>query len=151
LARLPHTYKERVTGGHQQTEASRACEQALSYLATDGLGSVSASLDTSGNLTSAQLFAPYGATRYNSGTSPTAKGFTRQYGDAATGLAYYHARYYDPALGQFASADTVADGLNRYGYVRGNPTTATDPGAFRRHTVECGQYDGGTTGESTTR
>ncbi len=42
---------------------------------------------------------------------PTALGYTGQYGDAATtGLDYYNARYYDPVLGQFASADTVADG-----------------------------------------
>jgi hypothetical protein len=45
---------------------------ALSYLATDGLGSILASLDTSGNLTAAQLFATYGTTRYSTGTSPTA-------------------------------------------------------------------------------
>ena len=34
--------------------------------------------------------------------------------------------------GQFTSADTVNDGLNRYGYVRGNPTTATDPSGHRQ-------------------
>src|SRR5262249_24292140 len=33
----------------------------------------------------------------------------------------------DPSAQQFASADTVADGLNRYGYVAGNPENATDP------------------------
>jgi len=46
---------------------------------------------------------------------------------ARTGLDYYGARYYDPMLGQFTYADTLLDGLNRYGYVGGNPTTATDP------------------------
>ena len=41
--------------------------------------------------------------------------------------------------GQFASADTVQDGLNRYGYVAGNPTTATDPSGHRRMCEEdCG-------------
>jgi RHS repeat-associated protein len=48
--------------------------------------------------------------------------------DGATGLDCYHARSYDPAGAQFASADTAgAAGLNRYGYVGGNPTTARDP------------------------
>ena len=66
---------------------------------------------------------------------PTSKGFTGQRQDASSGLDYYGARYYDPVLGQFASADSVADGLNRYGYVHGNPTTFTDPSG---HRVTCG-------------
>jgi hypothetical protein len=45
---------------------ARRVGTALSYLATDGLGSISASLDTSRNLTAAQLFATYGTTRYSS-------------------------------------------------------------------------------------
>src|SRR6185312_1759997 len=47
--------------------------------------------------------------------------------DSASGLDYYGARYYDPTLGQFTSADTVSDGLNLYAYVNGNPETFTDP------------------------
>ena len=99
----------------------------MSYLATDGQGTVSETLDSSGNVTSAQLYTPYGSVRYSSGSSPTSLGYTGQRADSATGLDYYHARYYDPAAGQFASADTVQDGLNRYGYVHGNPTTYIDP------------------------
>ena len=99
----------------------------LSYLATDGQGTVSETLDGSGNVTSAQLYTPYGSVRYSSGSSPTSLGYTGQRNDATTGLDDYHARYYDPVAGQFTSADTVQDGLNRYGYVAGNPTTATDP------------------------
>ena len=38
------------------------------------------------NVTAAQLYAPYGGLRYSSGTMPTAKGFTGQRADAATGL-----------------------------------------------------------------
>jgi RHS repeat-associated protein len=103
-------------------------DTTYSYLASDGLGSVSEALGTGGSATSQQLFTAYGASRYSSGTWPTQKGYTGQYGDATTGLAYYNARYYDPALGQFASADTASSGgLNRFGYVAGNPTTATDP------------------------
>jgi RHS repeat-associated protein len=103
-------------------------DTTYSYLASDGLGSVSETLGTDGSATSQQLFTAYGASRYTNGTWPTQKAFTGQYGDATTGLDYYNARYYDPVPGQFASADTLADGgLNRYGYVGGNPTTRTDP------------------------
>lgn len=58
---------------------------------------------------------------------PTDYGYTGQRSDSATGLSYYGSRYYDPTVGQFTSADTVMDGLNRYGYVHGNPTSDTDP------------------------
>ena len=111
----------------------------VSYLASDGQGTVSETLDGSGNVTSAQLYTPYGSVRYSSGSSPTSLGYTGQRADSTTGLDYYHARYYDPVAGQFTSADTVQDGLNRYGYVAGNPTTATDPSGHRRMCEEdCG-------------
>ncbi len=99
----------------------------LSYLAADGLGSVSEALDGSSNASFQQLFTPYGTSRYSSGTSPTTKAFTGQRADSASGLDYYGARYYDPTAGQFASADTVADGLNAYAYVHDNPATLADP------------------------
>jgi hypothetical protein len=45
-------------------------------------------------------------------------------------LDYYNARYYDPVVGVFLSADTVqgnAKGMNPYAYVGGNPETKSDP------------------------
>ena len=82
---------------------------ALSYLLSDGLGSVSESISTSaGSVSATQLYAPYGAVRYQSGMLPTDKGYTGQRSDASTsGLDYYGARYYDPVAGQFTSADTL--------------------------------------------
>ncbi len=102
---------------------------ALSYTLSDGLGSVSEAVTTSGAVTATQLYAPYGNVRYQSGTLPTDQGFTGQRSDASTsGLDYDNARYYDPVAGQFTSADTtLAGGLNRYAYVGGNPESATDP------------------------
>ena len=117
----------------------------IAYLASDGLGSVSEALSPGGSATGAQLYSPYGGVRYSSGTMPTAKGFTGQYSDAAsTGLDYYGARYYDPTLGQFTSADTANDELNRYGYVKGNPETATDPTG---HMADDGANDEGGGGD----
>lgn len=43
---------------------------------------------------------PYGGWRWGSGNLPTARQFTGQVADATSGLDYYNARYYDPALGQ---------------------------------------------------
>jgi|SRR5579862_5842160 len=61
----------------------------LSYLVSDGLGSVSEAFDSNGNETAAQLYTPYGQVRYTSGVMPTSKGFTGQRADATTGLDYY--------------------------------------------------------------
>ncbi|MGZ6390005.1 MAG: RHS repeat-associated core domain-containing protein [Ktedonobacterales bacterium] len=104
-----------------------AVNGTFSYLGTDGQGSASVALDGTGSVQASVLYGPYGAVRYSSGTMPGSYGYTGQQADATTGLDYYNARYYDASAGQFASADTAQDGLNRYGYVHGNPTTATDP------------------------
>ncbi|MBM9579589.1 hypothetical protein JWG45_20800, partial [Leptospira sp. 201903070] len=46
---------------------------------------------------------------------------------------FYNARYYDPGIARFTSADTVIDGewdtqgWNRFSYVKGNPIGAKDP------------------------
>ncbi|HEX8996611.1 MAG TPA: RHS repeat-associated core domain-containing protein [Ktedonobacterales bacterium] len=85
-------------------------------------------MNASGTVSASQLYGPYGAVRYQNGTLPTDYAFTHQRADATSGLDYYNARYYDPLAGQFTSADTAsAGGLNRYGYVGGNPETKSDP------------------------
>ncbi|HLY30530.1 MAG TPA: hypothetical protein VKQ36_05855, partial [Ktedonobacterales bacterium] len=74
---------EEVTGGTITTYLGVAglpsavrVGSTLSYLITDGLGSVSEAFDTNGNETAAQLYTPYGQTRYTTGVMPTSKGFT---------------------------------------------------------------------------
>jgi RHS repeat-associated protein len=106
----------------------------VSYLASDGLGSANVTLNASGSATASQLYAPYGAGRYSSGTMPTTFGFTGERADAVSGLDYYGSRYYDPVAGQFTTADSVLPGngfdlwgLSRYAYVEGNPENRTDP------------------------
>ncbi len=53
--------------------------------------------------------------------------------DPSTGLMHYNARYYDPQIGRFISADTIVPNpadpqdLNRYSYVGNNPTNMVDP------------------------
>ena len=101
----------------------------LSYLHGDHLGStVQTTTGTSGS----RRYHAYGTVRTTGGTLPTDRTFTGQKQDS-TGLIYMNARYYDPALGQFLSPDTLVPdaGLvldyNRYMYGRGNPLKYTDP------------------------
>src|SRR5579859_2181732 len=103
------------------------------YPINDMLTSTTVEVDYTGVI-AAQLFAPYGQTRWSGGTMPTSYAFTGQRADSATGLDYYNARYYDPAAGAFISADTVLPGggydpagLDHYAYVSDNPVTFRDP------------------------
>jgi hypothetical protein len=66
----------------------------------------------------------------------------------------YHARYYDPLIGRFVSADSIVPGagnpqaLNRYAYTFNNPVKYTDPTG---HRVSCGDdVDGGCGGDDFT-
>ena len=105
---------------------------ALHHLHGDHLGSTSLTTDTAGAATASRAYYAYGAERSSTGELQTDRTFTGQKRDA-TGLMYYNARYYDPALGTFVSPDslvpdagTVID-YNRFLYVRGNPLTYADP------------------------
>ncbi|MDQ2903873.1 MAG: hypothetical protein M3Y81_10000 [Chloroflexota bacterium] len=125
---------------------------------TDALGSV---LSTFSNTTGSasvqgnQVYDPYGTQSYHAGSMGTTKGFTGQYSDA-TGLDYYGARYYDPAVGIFLLADSVqgnAQGENPYAYVGGNPETFSDPTGQMYACPHCGDNgsgDGGGGGPSPT-
>ena len=75
------------------------------YLHGDHLGSVSLSTDSAGNKASEQEFDPWGGVR-SGGVSQTTGNYTGQQLDS-TGLLYYHARYYDPGLARFVSADSI--------------------------------------------
>ncbi len=63
---------------------------------------------------------------------PTDHRFTGQKQDGS-GLQYFNARYYDPSIGTFISADTIVPsprdsfGYNRYLYARANPMQFNDP------------------------
>ncbi len=102
------------------------------FFLTDALGSVLATFSATAGSAAVlgnQVYGPYGNQRYTQGSMGTAKGYTGQYADA-TGLDYYNARYYDPIVGRFVSADTVQgneQGMDPYAYVMGNPETMNDP------------------------
>ncbi|NEZ61835.1 RHS repeat-associated core domain-containing protein [Leptolyngbyaceae cyanobacterium CCMR0082] len=63
-------------------------------------------------------------------------GYTGRERDDATGLMYYRARYYDPAVARFISEDSLgfdAGDANLYRYVFNSPTNNyTDPSGESR-------------------
>ncbi|REK23906.1 MAG: RHS repeat-associated core domain-containing protein [Planctomycetota bacterium] len=59
--------------------------------------------------------------------------------DSETGLMYYRARYYDPALGKFVQRDPIgysAGDSNLYRYVGNSPVNAVDPSGMHDEIYE---------------
>ena len=122
-----------------QIVAIRDDAGAVTYPHGDHLGSVSVVTDGNGSLApnGKQEFDPWGSVRAG-GITSTSLNYTGQQRDD-TGLLFYNARYYDPVIARFVSADSIAPQLtnpqtrNRYAYVLNNPLNFTDP------TGHCGQ------------
>lgn len=109
-----------------------AIAQTVTYIHTDGLGSVVAESDANGNVIKRYDYEPYGAVVGEQVTD--GPGYTGHVRDAATGLSYMQQRYYDPQLGRFLSADPVAAHsstdarlFGRYQYAFNNPYSFNDP------------------------
>ncbi len=105
----------------------------MRYVHQDHLGSTSVITDDTGAAVYEASYDPWGNVSASTGTADTDRLYTGQRFDAATGLYYYNARYYDPTLARFISPDTIVPGVgnpqawNRYAYVLGNPLRYVDP------------------------
>ncbi len=117
------------------------------YLYGDHLASTSLALNDYGYQTSRLSYKPFGGTAWFTAVLPTDYGFTGQRFEATTGYIYdFGARYYDPNIGRFISADSVVPGvgnpqaLNRYSYVFNNPLKYIDPSG---HAQACDDTTGG--------
>lgn len=109
---------------------------AIQYWHGDHLGSSSVITDSTGAKVQTVTYYPFGGTRTNQSPSTPAIDVPYKYTGKeldSTGLYYYEARYYDPQLARFISADTIVpnprdpQSLNRYSYVENNPLRYTDP------------------------
>lgn len=99
----------------------------ISYLQRDALGSVARAFSSSGTNNTYQ-YDSYGRILSQTGTAPSPFAFTGREYDPESGLYYYRARYYDPALGRFISEDPMrAAAANFYSYALNSPTKYVDP------------------------
>ena len=106
----------------------------VNFLLSDHLGSVTVAVYAgTGQLQSYRLYTAWGEEYASYNNIPTGYQYTSQRWDAGLGLYDYQARYYDPALGKFISADTLIpdpaspQSFNRYAYVRNSPLLRLDP------------------------
>ena len=94
----------------------------------DPVTSVTAVTGHNGGTTQSVQYSAFGQVQSTTGASPNRLKFTGREDDG-TGLYYYRARYYDPAIGRFVSEDPMGfqAGINFYAYVGNNPVNANDP------------------------
>jgi RHS repeat-associated protein len=108
-------------------------DNTLSYVLGDQLGSASAVLDSAGNKTAETRYYPFGETCVSTGSMPTDRLFTGQRLQSDLGIYHFGARFYDPLLGCFLSADTMlpypsnSQSYDRFAFVLNNPMIFVDP------------------------
>lgn len=106
----------------------------LVYYFTDHLGGTNVVSDYDGAQIELDEYLPYGEfSRRVRSSEKVTNYFTGQKLDDESGLYYYGARYYDPAIGRFITPDTIVQNpfdpqtLNRYSYCGNNPVNCIDP------------------------
>ncbi|NJN84686.1 MAG: RHS repeat-associated core domain-containing protein, partial [Caldilineaceae bacterium] len=114
-----------------------ASGNGLFTLLRDHLNSSSVLVDEAGVVVERAYYLSFGGNRGDPFTDLTTRRFTGQYHErglpGGEGLSYYGARWYDPQLGRFVSADTIIPDptypqtFNRYAYVLNNPLKLIDP------------------------
>jgi RHS repeat-associated protein len=104
------------------------------WMLTDNLGSVRDVLDSAGAVRDHVTYDSFGRiTSETNAATPHLFAYTGQALDAATGLYYYRARYYDASAGRFLSEDPsgFGGGSNKASYAGNDPITRTDPSGLR--------------------
>ncbi len=115
-----------LSGGTDEVFARTDAAGTANFLA-DALGSTLALTDPTGSTLAQYTYEPFGNTTIT-GLSLNPSQYTGRENDG-TGLYFYRARYYSPALQRFVSEDPVGfvGGINLYAYAGDSPTNYRDP------------------------
>ena len=114
------------------TGTSQAIER-VTYYHNDALGSPVAATDASGTLLWREEYKPYGDRIKREAGSKDTAWYTGKQEEAALGISYFGARWYDPKIGRFLAKDPVGfnpDNINsfsKYAYANNNPYVYVDP------------------------
>jgi|GEM_PF-2018670 RHS repeat-associated protein len=111
------------------------CKAALAdvtFVHTDVLGSPVAETNSAGQLVRLSHYKPFGEELEQKKDDVA---YTGHKYDAALGLIYMQARYYDPVIGRFYSNDPIGfrdvHSFNRYAYANNNPYKYIDPDGMK--------------------
>ena len=114
-----------------QARKSGKAAWVTTWIHSDHLQSATALTDKHGQAIRRLAYRAYGEETLNAGAGDAPRHTYTGKEHDGTGLLYYGARYYDPALARFITPDTVYDqgtqGLNRYSYALNNPFRYNDP------------------------
>ena len=114
---------------YQITETATSTNTLMYHY--DYRGSTIALSADNGLVTDRIEYSAYGSTTYRVGTNDTPFLFNGRFGVQTdpNGLLYMRARYYNPYLCRFISADPsgFSGGLNHFAYADGNPVSLIDP------------------------
>ncbi len=149
-SRMDDTTEEYTSTGTKTTTYLHGIgvDELLGYKTTtwyeyheDALGSVTRLTDSAGATASTYRYDAFGAIRGQSGSDNTF-GFTSRESEAALGLYYNRARYYNPTTGRFGSKDPagMVNEANVYAYGENNPVNRADPSGlytFESRAVFC--------------
>ncbi len=94
------------------------------YFYLDNLDSRRVVLDSSGAVVDRYRYSAWGVATQDAGTDDY-RSFTGKDYDA-TGLVYFNARYYDPAVGRFVTEDPARKGTGWYTYCENDPVNRVD-------------------------